>query len=229
MPRGIPNSGVRKPRTTPAPLPTPDPALAAGPVDGPVGVEPAAEAQVETTVDTSAADVIEHYEITDVDLGPVEPELSPQVREIQRLKDQIAQLSGRRDEVPVVEELNNPGDGSNIVIHFLEDGLSALGQIWYRGQELEFEVGSRAHKDTYDRSGKSWLDLRNDEFAQVDRFGKIMFRNGPWPGKTYADGTYEPMKEIGGSGSVPPPTEEEIAKAETARKKRAAPRLPQIA
>lgn len=156
---------------------------------------------------------------------PAEPVLTAEQREIKNLRDQLAKMSGKKDVLPTVDELSRPGDDGNILIHFLEDGFSALGKVWYRGQELEFEVGSQAYKDTFNRNGVSWLDFRHDEFGQVDRFGKIMFRSGPWPGKTYAAGTYEPLKEIGGSGSVKQPSAAEIEAAEKARKLRAAPKL----
>jgi hypothetical protein len=156
-----------------------------------------------------------------------DPELTPEQREIQFLKDQLAKLTGAKDVMPIPEP--EAGDGEEVIrIHFLEDGLTVNGRVMYRGDELEFPVGGRAHKDTYNRTGYSWLDLRNDEFAQVDRYGKIMFRNGPWPGKSYAAGSWEALRAIGSEGSVPPPSEEEIAAAEKARKRRAAPRLPSL-
>lgn len=68
-----------------------------------------------------------------------------------------------------------------ITIHFLEDGHTALGFVWYRGQELTFEVGSEAHKSTFDRNGNSWLDLADNPREQVLRYGGQKFARGPWP------------------------------------------------
>lgn len=195
--------------------------MAGGAVDVPVGFHTAVDDEVPAPVadDLTLDDVLEQ---------DAEPQLTPEQQEIKFLRDQVARMSGRKDVEPVADDLINPGDGNNILIHFLEDGFTALGKVWYRGQELEFEVGSQAHKDTYNRRGESWLDLRSDEFAQVDRWGKIIFRSGPWPGKTYADGTYEPLREVGKDGNVRPPSDEEIAAAEKARKRRAAPKLPSL-
>jgi hypothetical protein len=125
-----------------------------------------------------------------------------------------------------VSELSNPGDGGNIVIHILEDGFTGLGKVWYRGEELEFEPNSMAYKDTFNNRGQSWLDLRKNEFAQAERWGKVMFRDGPWPGKGYADGTWETLRDLAKDGHVTPPSQVELDAAEKARRKRAAPHLP---
>lgn len=160
-------------------------------------------------------------------LVPAPEELTAEQREIKLLRDQLAREKGRKDPEPEVEQIASPGDQGNIIIHFLEDGLTALGKVWYRGDEVEFEPGSQAYQDTRDRLGRSWLDLRHDEFAQVERYGKVMFRNGPWPGKSYADGSFEVLRAEKSDARLAPPTEEELARAEKARKLRAAPRLPQ--
>lgn len=152
--------------------------------------------------------------------------LSADQLRIRELEHRLALAEGKKD-VLGEAEIAEPGP-DNIVLHFLEDGLTALGQVWMRGQELEFAPGSRAFEDTKDRTGKSWVSLVDDEFAQVSKWGKVMFRRGPWPGKTYADGTYEVLGQVGGTGTVPAPTQTELAvatEAERARR-RAAPTLP---
>lgn len=161
-----------------------------------------------------------------------EDQLTPDQRRIRQLEDQLAREQGRKDPDPEFEQPTQPGAEGNIIIHFLEDGFSALGQVWYRGQELEFEVGSQSYKDTFDRNGRSWLDLRSDEFAQVDKYKRVMFRSGPWPGKSFAEaaklGAAKPLKAIGSDASVQPLTAEELEAAQQAeeRRLRAAPRLP---
>lgn len=77
-----------------------------------------------------------------------------------------------------------------ILLHFLEDGFSAFAVVWYRGQELEIVKGSRSYKATLDRNGQSWLDLVDNEYEQVKRFGKVMFRKGPWFGDPSPDPEY---------------------------------------
>lgn len=155
-----------------------------------------------------------------------ETELSPEQLRIRQLEDQLARERGAKD--PEGELVAADKDGENILIHFLEDGFTALGQVWLRGQELEFTVGSPAYKDTLDRTGRSWLDGRKNEFDQVDKFGKIMFRSGPWPGKSYRDATFEALKSLSGNGSVSQPSEDDLTSAEKAERSRnrAAPTFP---
>lgn len=169
-----------------------------------------------------------------VPMRPVpESQLNPEQRRIRDLENQLALERGKKEPEIELAEPTRPGANENILIHFLEDGFTALGQIWRRGQELEFEPNSPAYQDTVDRFGWSWLELRLDEFQQVDRYGKVMFRVGPWPGKTYAEvaklATFEPLKSLK-EGTSPPqaPTEEELQAAERAelKRRRAAPRLP---
>lgn len=206
MPRGVPKSGVRRTRTVIA-------AEQQAAEDEPAVAVSAVHDTAPVTVASVAQETAE---------APVE--LTAEQREIKYLKDQLARERGRKDIEP---EPDQPVDGESIVIHYLEDGLTVNGQIKYRGDESEFPIGSAAYRDTFDRLGRTWLDLRHDEFAQADRWGKIMFRNGPWPGKTYADGKWETMRAEKGEGSLKPPSQEEIHAAEKARRNRLAPRLPQ--
>lgn len=218
MPRGVPANGQRRRSAETAVLPSPPTetaeTVAADPAHIPARVETTSEVQ-DRTPET-------------VPSPPAERELTPQERRIQELETQLAQMAGKKDVEPELELVAVPGDEGNIVIHFLEDGFTALGKVWYRGQELEFEPGSQAYKDTFDRRGRSWLDLRGDEFAQVERWGRIIFRNGPWPGKGYADAKeFESVLNADGKSKVAPPTEEELLAAQKAelKRRRAAPRL----
>ncbi len=230
MPRGIPASGQRRTRSqaaepgiveTDAPVAVHDPQ---------VGDDAPAEVPVEPTPVPAPGDDLTPEPVPD--LTPVTPVTpvptpvpTPEQIEIKRLRDRLAQSEGRKEHEPEIEDIS--ASDENIVIHFLEDGLTALGKVWYRGDELEFAPNSQAYKDTCDRNGRSWLSLRSDEFGQVDRWGKVMFRNGPWPGKTYADGKFEAMRsDRDPNVSIKPPSEEELAAAEKARARRAAPKLP---
>jgi hypothetical protein len=241
MPRGVPVSGKRQPRAVPAVTETAETTLASSALDDEARIDEAFGNEVEAADFPAEGELIEEYQLDPEPVWSAEkvqlisqppadaPEQTPEQQEIAYLKDQLARLGGKKDVEPQPEELQRPGDDGNILIHFLEDGLTLLGKVWYRGEELEFEVGSQAYKDTFNRRGETWLDLRNDEFGQVDRWGKIMFRNGRWPGKTYADGTFEALRLEKGDGSVKPPTATELAAAEKARQRRAAPRLPTLA
>lgn len=78
-----------------------------------------------------------------------------------------------------------PGVIETIIVHILEDGFTAAGRVWYRGQELEYTVGEQSFEDTKDRLGVSWLLY--DDSDQMRHWGRVMFRRGPWPGLEYED------------------------------------------
>lgn len=159
-----------------------------------------------------------------VPIRPVpEAQLSPEQRRIRELEDTLAKERGRKDPEPELDTAT-PGADGNILIHFLEDGFTALGNVWYRGQELEFDLNGGAYADTRDRNGRSWLELRDDDMAQIRRYGKVMFRSGPWPGLklSEADVAFESLK------GAAKPSDADLANAERAEaaRNRAAPRLP---
>lgn len=139
------------------------------------------------------------------------------------------QPPGPTEEIASEPDPTNTGSTEAIVIHFLEDGFTALGNVWYRGQELEFAPGCQAYRDTLDRNGRTWLDLRGDEMAQIDRWGKVMFRVGPWPGKpltAVAEANFEPLKPLKEGQSLAPSIDELSRAQAAATRNRAAPRLP---
>lgn len=222
MPRGVPNSGKRQPRAIPAFQQEAETPVAGSPLDLATGDDPPATPQAPASPPDDVTGLLPSFAMLD------EEPPTPEQNEIAYLKDQLARMSGKRDILPEAEAVNTDDDGEVIRIHFLEDGFTVNGRMMYRGDELEFALGGGAYRDTFNKLGKTWLDYRLDEFAQVERYGKVFFRNGPWPGKTYADGTYESLKAVTGDGNVRPPSQEEIAQAERARKKRAAPRLPSM-
>lgn len=115
-------------------------------------------------------------------------ELSPAERaERQRLHIEAVSL-GRRDPGVTYEP---PRTQETELIHFLEDGLSFAGTVWFRGQEIELDVGSQRWQEA-----QAWIHLT--DFEQMERWGRVYFRHGPWPGKRYVDALRE-------SGAEPPP------------------------
>lgn len=161
-----------------------------------------------------------------------ERELTPEQLRIRQLEDQLAREQGKKDPDVEYEAPTQPGSAANILIHFLEDGFTALGRVWYRGQELEFETGGQPYRDTFDRNGSTWLSLVDDEFGQVEKYGKVMFRRGPWPGKPLTEAASlavaRPLKAVGADTSLAAVSvaELEAAAALEAKRGRAAPRLP---
>lgn len=149
-----------------------------------------------------------------------EAQLSPEQRRIRLLEDTLAKERGRKDVEPAAEQLAADAAAGALVIHFLETGLTALGKVWYRGEQRLFDA--QAYADTCDRNGNSWLDLADDEQTQIARYGKVMFRRGPWPGKKLTDATeYEALK----GAAAPTAAELEAAQQAEDRARLTAPRL----
>lgn len=107
--------------------------------------------------------------------------LTPKQREIQELEDQLAKRNAIIAESTPLQYVIS-GTGETILVHVVLDGFIALGEVWYRGQELEFEIGSPAHRQTFNSKGESWLDLAGDLQAQYDRWGKQYLAVGPFVG-----------------------------------------------
>jgi hypothetical protein len=62
-------------------------------------------------------------------------------------------------------------DSETGTVHFLEDGITGRGRVYYRDEELTLEVGSDDYELTIDQStGRSWLDMTEEE--QVERYGR---------------------------------------------------------
>lgn len=109
--------------------------------------------------------------------------LTPKQREIQELEDQLAKRNATIAEMAPVQYATPTGSGETILVHVVQDGFIALGEVWFRGQEMEFEVGSQAYLQTFDLTGKSWLDLAGDLQAQYKRWGKQYLGVGPFIGR----------------------------------------------
>lgn len=121
-----------------------------------------------------------------------ERELSPQEREIRDLKDQLARR--KAEEFSYADPEFDETSGSNVIsIHVLEDGFTINGELCYRGREIDFVVGSEAHKQTRDRYGKSWLDMTVED--QVERWGTEKFGFGRWPFRQLAQLTLRDLPE----------------------------------
>jgi hypothetical protein len=122
-------------------------------------------------------------------------ETEEQVEDLQALREELLRLRAQVAERDKADATEAPKSGK-FVIHIVNDGLTMLGKIWRRGQELEFDTDSKAYKDTCDVNGYSVLELRRNPRAQEKLYGKVMFREGPWTGKTFADMKYEALKKL---------------------------------
>jgi len=112
-----------------------------------------------------------------------------------------------------------PAEGEAVLIHFVADGLTAFGQVWYRGQELA--IGPD-HPRWAEALG--WITL--DKYAQVERWGEQKFDFGPWPGRrsyTEALGSFEQLRATDAAGNrvtFAGPSEQQLRDADEAERRR---------
>lgn len=140
-------------------------------------------------------------------------------KEIRELREIVKALQAQQAAAAVEDSgVHDDKEGDTVVIHFVEDGVTAQGQVWYTGQELEFVVGGDRWQDTLDRNGNSWVSQTEDE--QIERRGKVYFRRGPWKGKGYKDAKWEK--------DGPPESELERADRLERERRRSVPRLPDL-
>ena len=114
--------------------------------------------------------------------APELDEVAEQKRQrIKELKDQLAKRNAMVAENAPLQYQSAEGlSGEKILIHIQHDGFVALGEVWHRGQELEFVVGSPAYNRTLDRDGNSWVSLAGDVRGQEARWGRQYLGLGPF-------------------------------------------------
>jgi hypothetical protein len=139
--------------------------------------------------------------------------LTPEERAERQRQHLLALEAGKRD--PGIQGYAQPSAGrETVLIHFTEDGLTAFGTVWFRGQELEVEVGGPRWAEA-----ARWILL--DDAQQMERWKKIMFRRGPWPGlRTYQGARFEPLKALSGDGALVPVDVAALQQADQAEARR---------
>lgn len=74
-----------------------------------------------------------------------------------------------------------PSQGEAVLIHFVDDGFTFAGQVWYTGQEIEIGPDHPRWAEVL-----TWITL--NKYQQIERYGKQYFDHGPWPGRgSYTD------------------------------------------
>jgi hypothetical protein len=112
-----------------------------------------------------------------------------------------------------------PTEGEAVLIHFIADGLTAFGQVWYRGQELEIGPGHPRWIEA-----RQWITLTR--WQQIERWGEQKFDFGPWPGRrSYAEaqGSFEQITVTDPQGNPVTfngPTQAELQAADDAERRR---------
>lgn len=105
----------------------------------------------------------------------------------ERRQVELARAANSSDPSPVsgLTISGDPGAQGAVTIHFVEDGFTVLGKVWYRGEELTIVPGTKQWEESPHYAGKIFADL--DEFDQEAIWGQRYFRQGPWRGKRLSE------------------------------------------
>ena len=110
----------------------------------------------------------------------IEAEVRAQVEaEVRAKVDEEAKVNSLANEARPINGLDITGKADvegSILVHFVEDGLTLLGKVWYRGEELAINPGTPQWEEAYEI-------LSLNEYDQEERWGRRFFREGPWRGK----------------------------------------------
>jgi hypothetical protein len=91
----------------------------------------------------------------------LQQEVQEELVEIEKIEEAITELESQND---------------IILLHFVRDGVTAFGTVWYAGQEIEVERGSEYFRQTLDRNGNSWLDRSEEDRLEK---GPLSWKLGP--------------------------------------------------
>jgi hypothetical protein len=117
----------------------------------------------------------------------VEPAVLSEVEELRaqlaQAQEELAAAKAASDEVEQIAEVS-PDAKDAVTVNFVEDGLTWLGKVWVRGEELTVAPDSKEWKELTDpRTGRLLLTLTENE--QIIKWGKRMFREGKWIGEGF--------------------------------------------
>lgn len=152
-------------------------------------VEELTPAQKRLLAAREAAAALEEAPAPLVDEDPFAGLTPDQVAELKALEDKVVRANTQKLVQEERSELRFDnsrvgGTGEKILFHVVKDGFNAFGDIWYRGQEIEVEVGTPAYQRTFDKHGFTWLSIIGDENAQYEK----------WSERWVAPGEFVPRK-----------------------------------
>lgn len=145
--------------------------------------------------------------IVNRDITP--PNVNKAMDDRAKLKAELrAELEAEQLAAAVIAQVASEAEAQGRIhlIHFIEDGFTALETMWFRGQELEVTEGSPEWMQTLEPTEecraslvadqarvkhaetcecKSWMNMTDEQ--QYKRYKAVKFRQGPWPGEQWED------------------------------------------
>lgn len=96
-------------------------------------------------------------------------------KRVRRTRAQIEADNAKAAAQPPVK----PKEKFDKTFHFLTDGVTAFGKVWYRGEEVRIVEGSREYGLAFNKLGDFIFNLTPME--QYVQWGEIRYAEGPWP------------------------------------------------
>lgn len=122
-----------------------------------------------------------------VDLDAVRMAMAPAADPAERNRqhaEAVAANARIEQEVPDISQVPDPSE-RKILIHFVEDGFT-WKKVWLRGEMLEL-----GPDHPWWDSAQPWIRLSKVE--QFQRYGRVFFDFGPYPGSVPRPGTEVPL------------------------------------
>lgn len=111
----------------------------------------------------------------------IRSEMQAKAEEERRAAELAREAASEAKPVSGFQISGNPTEDGALTIHFVDDGFTVLGKVWYRGEELTLVPGTPQWDLAPRYRGKMFADL--DEFDQEEIWGRRFFRAGPWRGR----------------------------------------------
>lgn len=121
-----------------------------------------------------------------IELPKPENQLTPEERTQRELQHRQALAANAALEAQPLPDFQPSPAG--VTIHFVDDGFTAFGNVWLRGQQL-----SIAPDHPQWEYARSWITLTAEQ--QMARYGKHYFSPGPQP---YQEGQAEQFAQVEG-------------------------------
>ncbi len=145
------------------------------------------EAQVRAEAETRARVEAEQTRMVPeepVSREQIEAEVREQIEAEQRAVEEARELANEVKPLSGSDIDGDPSQPGAVTVHFVEDGFTLLGKVWYRGEELTINPNT-PQWDAALLNGGPRLVIQQDEFEQEEKYHARYFRPGPWRGKGF--------------------------------------------
>lgn len=146
------------------------------------------EAQIRAEMETKArVEAEQRRQVVEAEVPSreeIEAEVRAQIEAEQREEARAREMASDAKPVSGRDLDGDPTQPGAVTVHFVEDGFTLLGKVWYRGEELTINEGTEQWEAALYKGGPR-IVLQLDEFEQEEIYGRRYFREGTWRGKGF--------------------------------------------